>query len=147
MSLPDQPFLQKDVLWWMNLDRPSVSEMDRLTAIELLLVERSPSSDKQVHLYLRCLFNQIRRSVSADGSPKRVCVNVEVGRERRDESGNVSFIDRRNEVDVNRRSGFAGKGRRDRTPDCVEDSEILEYACYRNRRRNGIDRRGHRSMR
>jgi len=101
--------LQQDVFGWVHRDRPARTDEDRHAPIQLLLIERRAAGDEEIHLQLSGLMDQIGVTAFANGSPKRILVDVEVRFESREERRNVRLVERDDEIDVDGRSRFPGK--------------------------------------
>ena len=102
-------FLQQNVFGRVHRDFQARTDEHRHAPIQLLLVERRAAGDEEIHLQLRGLMDQIRAAALANGSPKRTLVQVEVLFERRDECGNVRFVESDDKIDVDGRSRFPRK--------------------------------------
>lgn len=120
----------------------SIAEIDRDATAELLSIERCTARHEQIHLQLSRMVNEIGGGACPNGSPEGFGIDVELNRDRRDQSLDVPLFDRGHDVDVDRRSRIARKRAGDRSSNCVEDTQGLEVTGNDNGDADRIDR-GH----
>ncbi len=123
------------------------TEIDRQAAAQLVFVERRAAGDEDVHFELYRLVDQIGARPLPHRAAERLRVEIEIGRQRQDQWGDMRGLQRRDDVDIERGPRLAGEGARDRPADRVCHAEGVERGCHRQRDGDRIDRRRHRRSR
>src|SRR5262249_24391315 len=101
-------FLQQNVFRWVHEQR-AIADLYRLAPGELLRVEGRAAGDGDGHLGLSRLMNQVRTAPRANRSTHTFGIDVEVRGERGNQRVNVSLVDCRDDINVERRARLPGK--------------------------------------